>query len=111
MTRYPFGYTLAAITGVCAAFWLITMLYPIYAGAAAVFIAASCGVIWLVVKIRRFFEAGSRCAAKFVSGDEPAKPARPAPLVPYNVKDIGTGQFAPRQPILHAALRRDVEAK
>ena len=97
------GTTLLSIAAICAIFWFLTLLYPLYVGAAAMILGSACLGFWLVAKVRQAFTFGSYGAADFVSG-------KSAPLIKAQPR-TPTGQFASKREVIHAALRRDLEAK
>lgn len=97
------GATLLSIAAVCAAFWGLTLLYPLYVGAAAMILGSACLGSWLVAKVRQAFTFASYDIVDFVAGKK-------APLVKSQPR-TATGQFASKREVIHAALRRDLEAK
>lgn len=139
--KIPFGVTLTCCAALCAFFWVMTFLFPIYVGAAAVCIGTACLYFWLIIKIRQAFAFGSRRAVDFINGIESRKKealqkerleavrvavseaqarkeAASKDLKQPNqssvVREINKAIFALKTEQLrleYAALRRDVEAK
>lgn len=62
------GKTLLTISAVCAAFWILTLFFPLEVGAAAAGTGVICFVAWLVIKVRRAFTYASHDLADFVRG-------------------------------------------
>ena len=101
--KIPFGVTLTCCAVLCAFFWVMTFLFPIYVGAAALVIGTICVAIQLAALVRRAFAYEPEYLSDYVSG-------KTAPLVKAQPR-TPTGQFASKREVIHAALRRDVEAK
>lgn len=97
MRKYPLVCSLIGASVASGIMWSAILIYPTYSGAVALGLGLSCGLALLIIRIRRAFTYASHDLADFVRGKSQPRKAN--------------GQFASKREIIHAALRRDVEAK